>query len=142
MPVPTFTRAGGCSWRLLLTPALQQARWEAEPLPPGLAGSRQPATRQQLSVSSRILIQDSVGLWGTCKPSRAGLCASLAPHLRIAGPQLSYFVLEETVRLQRPMEFVDKYRQCILQGGNSDSFYILLDFKLTAVPQASLSVPP
>lgn len=93
-------------------------------------------------MSSRILIQDSLELWGPCKPSRTGLCASLAPRLHIAGPQLSYFVLEETVRLQRPMEFVDKYRQCVLQGGNSDSFYILLDFKLTAVPPASLSALP
>lgn len=71
------------------------------------------------------------------------LCLS-APRLPIAGPWLRYFIPEETVRLQRPMEFVDKYRRCIPQGGDSDRrrFHVLLGFKLTAVPQASLSVPP
>lgn len=43
------------------------------------------------------------------------------------------------MRLQRLMEVADKYRQRVLHGGDADSFCVLLGFKLTAVPQASLS---
>lgn len=69
------------------------------------------AASKSLLASSQFLTQDSPRCVGPCKPSIAGLCASRALILCIADPQLGYFILEETVRLQSLMEGVDKYRQ-------------------------------